>query len=178
MMKFLYIFIILNLYNPAFASIKEKILSKMKDTNNLNFNFIQTINDNSESGNCIIEYPKKIFCEYEKIIVSNGRSLVIKNNNYYYIYPLKKTPLEFILDKNYLIKKIKNLEPREIDNKYLNFTIFEDSKEINLFFNKKTFDLIGWQTEDVYQNLAVTFISSISINKNINDAIFILPKND
>ena len=36
----------------------------MKLTNNLSFNFIQTINDKSEDGKCIIEYPKKIFCEY------------------------------------------------------------------------------------------------------------------
>ena len=157
----------------------------MKLTNNMSFNFIQTIDDKSENGNCIIKYPKKIFCEYKnikkKIIVSNGKSLVIQNRNYknnYYIYPLKKTPLEFILDKNYLISKIKELEPREIDNKYLNFTIFENENEINIFFDKNTYNLIGWQTEDVYQNLSITFISSLKINKKIDNDIFILPKID
>ena len=185
MIKFTYIFIVLIFCNPAFSSIKEKILSKMKLTNNMSFNFIQTINDKSENGNCIIKYPKKIFCEYKnikkKIIVSNGKSLVIQNRNYknnYYIYPLRKTPLEFILDKNYLISKIKELEPREIDNKYLNFTIFENENEINIFFDKSTYNLIGWQTEDVYQNLSITFISSLKINKKIDNDIFILPKID
>ena len=47
-----------------------------------------------------------------KILVSNGKSLVItnKNNNQYYIYPLDKTPLVFILDKDLIIKKILVLE--------------------------------------------------------------------
>ena len=79
------IFIALNLYNPALASMREDIISKMQITNNLSFNFIQTVDDKSENGKCTLEYPKKIFCEYDsankKIIVSNGKSLVIKTSN-------------------------------------------------------------------------------------------------
>ena len=71
-----------------------------------------------------------------------------------------------------------NLEPREIDNKYINFTIIEKNNEINIFFDNKNFSLIGWQTEDIYQNLTVTFISSLKINQEINNKIFILPKNN
>jgi outer membrane lipoprotein-sorting protein len=152
--------------------------------NNLSFNFIQTIDNKNENGKCIIKYPKKIWCEYndsnKKVIVSNGKSLVIKNRNSgnYYIYPLSKTPLIFLLDKEYLISKINTLEPREIDNKYINFTILENNNEINVFFNKKNLSLIGWQTEDIYQNLVITFISSVKINQKINNKIFILPKNN
>ena len=53
-------------------------------------------------------------------MVSNGKSLVIKNalSNQSYIYPLKKTPLNLILDKKFLINEIKKLEPRIIDNEY------------------------------------------------------------
>ena len=184
MFKIVIVFFILNFYNPVFSSIKEEIISKMKLTNNLSFNFIQTISDKNENGQCIIEYPKKIWCKYKnankKIIVSNGKSLVIKTTNKgsYYIYPLSKTPLIFLLDKEYLISKMSILEPREIDDKYLNFKFFENNNEINVFFDKKSLDLIGWQTEDVYQNLVVTFISSVRINKKINNKIFILPKND
>ena len=113
-------------------------------------------------------------------MVSNGKSLVIKNRNSgtYYLYPLNKTPLEFLLDKNYLIKKISILISRDINNKYLNFTLLENNNEINIFFDKKTFNLIGWQTEDIYQNLTITFISSILINQKIDENIFILPKRD
>ena len=156
----------------------------MKLTNNLSFNFNQTIDDKNENGKCIIKYPKKIWCEYnnssKKIIVSNGKSLVIKTSNKgsYYLYPLRKTPLIFLLDKEYLISKMNILEPREIDKKYINFTILENNNEINVFFDMKSLSLVGWQTEDIYQNLAVTFISSVKINQEINDKIFILPKNN
>ena len=178
------IFIALNLYNPALTSMREDIISKMEITNNLSFNFIQTVDDKSENGKCILEYPKKIYCEYDdankKIIVSNGKSLVIKTGNKgsYYIYPLDKTPLEYLLDKEYLISKIQMLEPRDIDDKYLNFKIFENNNEINIFFDKKSLNLIGWQTEDIYQNLSVTFISSVKINQKINEKKFMLPQNN
>jgi outer membrane lipoprotein-sorting protein len=184
MFKVLIIFFVFNLYNPAFSSIKEKLISQMKLTKNLSFDFIQTIDDKNENGNCVIKYPKKIRCEYnninKKIIVSNGTSLVIKtvNTGSYYRYPLNKTPLIFLLDKEYLISKINTLDPRVIDNKYINFSIFENNNEINIFFDKKNLYLVGWQTEDIYQNLAVTFISSVKINRKINDKIFILPKNN
>ena len=183
MFRVLIIFSILNFYNPVFSSIKEKIISQMKLTNNLSFNFIQTIDNKKENGKCIIKYPKKIWCEYnnsnKKIIVSNGKSLVIKNSNKgsYYLYPLSRTPLNFLLDKTYLISKIKIIEPREIDSKYLNFNFFENSNEINVFFDMKSLNLIGWQTEDVYQNLVITFISSVKINQEVDEKIFVLPKN-
>ena len=182
MLRFVVIFFILNIYNLAFSSSKENIISKLKTTNNMSFNFIQTIDKKKEKGNCIIKYPKKIFCEYnnsnKKIVVSNGKSLVIKNRNNgnYYIYPLKKTPLELLLNKNYLISKINILEPRDINNKYLNFKILEKNNEINIFFDKKNFNLMGWQTEDIYQNLTITFISSVKINQKIDNKMFILPK--
>ena len=184
MTRILILFFILNFDNFASASIKEKIILKLEQTNNLSFNFKQKIGEKNEDGNCIIKYPKKIYCEYnnlnKKIIVSNGRSLLIKNQNSktFYLYPLNKTPFEFLLDKNYLIKKINILESRDLDNKYLNFKILENNNEINIFFDKKTFNLIGWQTQDIYQNLAITFISSIKINQKINDKMFILPRND
>ena len=184
MFRLIIIFIILNFFNSAHSSIKEKIIYKLKETNNLSFNFIQTIDDKNENGKCIIKYPKKIYCEYKdinkKIIVSNGKSLVIKNRNSgtRYIYPLKRTPLALLLDKDYLISKINILEPRNIENKYLNFNIFENNNEINIFFDMKTLNLIGWQTEDIYQNLSITFISSVKINQKIDNNIFILPKNN
>ena len=178
------VFFILNFYSPVFSSIKERIISQMQLTNNLSFNFFQTIDNKKENGKCIIEYPKKIWCAYDnsnkKIIVSNGKSLVIKtaNKGSYYLYPLSKTPLNILLDKDYLISKMKILEPSEIDGKYLNFKFFENNNQINVFFNKKSLNLIGWQTEDIYQNLAITFISSVKINQIINNKIFILPKNN
>ena len=173
----IFFFFILTLNSNA--KIKEKIIQNLKETNNLDFKFEQNINGKIENGNCTIEYPKKIFCEYarsnNKILVSNGKSLIIKTRSSYYRYPLKKTALSLILDKNYLINKIYNLEERIVDNKLINFTIIENENEINIFFDNETFDLIGWQNTDIYQNFNITFISSIRKNRVLKKNLFKLP---
>ena len=182
MFKVIIVLLFFSFYIPANSSPKDKIISQMKLTNNLSFNFIQRINKKSENGSCIIKYPKKIFCEYagsnKKVIVSNGKSLVIKikKNGNYYIYPLNKTPLELLLDKEYLISKINTLEPRDIDGQFLAYKIFQNENEINIFFDKKNFNIMGWQTEDIYQNLSITFISSVKKNQEIDNKIFNLPE--
>ena len=161
------------------AEIKDRIIQNLKNTNNLDFTFEQNINGKIENGNCTIEYPKKIFCEYarsnNKILVSNGKSLVIKTRVSYYRYPLEKTPLNLILDKKFLIDKIKNLDERLIDNNLVNFTILEKGNEINIFFDNKTYDLIGWQNKDIYQNLNITFLSSIRKNRILSKDLFKIP---
>ena len=128
MLKLYFIIIFFVLTFNSNAEIKEKIIQNLKNTKNLDFKFEQNVNGKIENGNCTIEYPKKIFCEYarsnNKILVSNGNSLVIKTISSYYRYPLDKTPLNVILDKNILINKIKSLKERTIDNNLINFTIF------------------------------------------------------
>ena len=177
MLKHFIIYIFLILISNANASNKDKIIKNLQNTKNFNFDFEQNINGKIEIGNCTIEYPKKIYCNYEKnnkILVSNGKSLVIKTITSFYRYPLNKTPLNLILDKNFLIKRIQNL--KEKSNKtYINFEIVENDSEINIFFDKKTFSLIGWQTKDIYQNINVTYLSSIKINQQINKNLFQLP---
>ena len=180
MRKILLIFFLINLSNTALSSNKEKIINNLMNIKNLSFNFEQNINSKIETGNCIIEYPKKIFCVYnntnEKILVSNGKSLVIKTKNgSYYRYAIKRTPLNYILDKKFIINEVKNLEERIINDKFINFTFFKDENEINIFFDKKNYNLIGWQTLDIYQNLNITYLSSIEINKILEKNIFTLP---
>ena len=179
MKNFLFILIIFFFTTQLNANNKQNIINNLKNTKNINFEFEQNINQKIEKGNCVVEYPKKIFCEYSgrnnKILVSNGRSLVIKTKASYYRYPLEKTPLNLILDKNYLINKIVNLEERIIDKSYINYTIRENDIEINIFFDDRTFNLIGWQTKDIYQNLNITFLSSIKINEIFNNDLFRLP---
>ena len=113
MKRFFLIFFCLIYSFSSNADIKDKIIQNLKNTNNLDFKFEQNINGKIESGNCIIEYPKKIFCKYaksnNKTLVSNGSSLVIKTTTSYYRYPLNKTPLNLILDKNFIINRINNL---------------------------------------------------------------------
>ena len=179
MFRYIVILFYLVLITNGQANNKEKIVKNLKGIKNLDFRFEQNINGKIENGNCTIEYPKKIFCEYarsnNKILVSNGKSLVVKTITSYYRYPLEKTPLNFILDKNFLINKINILEERIIDDTYINYTIKENNNEINVFFDKKTFDLVGWQNTDVYQNFNITFLSSIRKNRVITEEIFKLP---
>ena len=179
MIKYLYIFIIFLFNINSNANNKESIINNLENTKNFNFDFEQNINQKIEKGNCIIDYPKKIYCEYvggnDKILVSNGKSLVIKTRVSYYRYPLNKTPLFLLLDKNFLINKIYELEERIIDNSLINYTIKENDQEISIFFDDRTFNLIGWQTKDVYQNLNITFLSSIKKNETFDKNIFKLP---
>jgi len=176
-----YLIILIVIFSTSLnASNKDQIIKKLQTINNISFNFEHTINDKNEIGYCTVQYPKKMFCEYEnkKIVLSNGLSLFIKNfdSELFYLYPIKKTLFNFLLDKDFLIKKILNLEERIVDNKYINFLIEENGNLINIFFDKETFILVGWQTEDIYQNLNITFLTSLKINKKINQKIFEIPE--
>jgi len=51
----------------------------------------------------------------------------------------------------------------------------ENDNEINIFFDNKTFNLIGWETKDIYQNLNVTFLSSLKKNQTIPENLFKIP---
>ena len=178
MHRLLLIFLFTFLVFKANADNKEKIIENLNNISNFSFQFEQNINGKIENGNCIIEYPKKIYCVYDKnnkILVSNGKSLVIKTISSYYRYPLKKTPLNLILDKNYLINKIYSLEENLVNNSFINYTIVENENRIDIFFDNISLELIGWQTKDIYQNTALTLLSSISKNQNIKKKLFRLP---
>ena len=83
--------------------------------------------------------------------------------------------MNLILDKNFLIKKIGRLNEKILDQTYINFSIVENDNEINVFFDDKTFNLVGWQTKDIYQNINVTYLYSIKKNQKVNKNLFKLP---
>ena len=174
---FLLIFFFL-FHNSVNASIKSEIIKNLKLTENLKFNFIQKIGKKIEKGECIISYPKKIFCKYEdrynKILVSNGKSLVINSDrsNQYYRYQLDKTPLNLILDKNFLIKKMTNSQNQSNSSNYYSFKIIHENTNIIINFDKNTLNLIGWTTNDIYQNKVETKISNVENNLMIDKNIF------
>ena len=177
---FKYFFIIIYLISIAYshADNKDKIIKNLQNTETLNFKFEQNINGKIENGNCTIQYPKKIYCKYiknDKILVSDSKSLVIKTISSFYRYPLKKTPLNLILDKSFLISRIPYLKEEVINTSYINFKILENDNEFNIFFDSETFNLIGWQTKDIYQNVNVTYLSSIKVNQQIDKDLFKLP---
>jgi len=138
--KIFFFLIVFTLFSQkSFSSPKEKIINNFIKINNISFEFQQKIADKIEVGKCYIKYPKLIYCLYDnkdkKEMVSNGRTLVIKNNRYNktYIYPLKTTPLEYILDKEFILTRIKNLEPK-INNNTIEFLVPTKKKKIKYFF--------------------------------------------
>ena len=175
-------FIIINFsIQNSFSSPNKKIINNLIQTNSLSFLFEQKIDDKIEVGKCYIKYPKLIYCLYDnkdkKEIVSNGKALVIKNNRYNktYIYPLKTTPLEYILDKEFILNAIKNLDPKINIDKTIEFSITNKSNLVSIFFDSKTYNLSGWKTIDIYQKEVVFQINNLEKNINIDEKRFKLP---
>ena len=62
---FIVFFYLCFFFNNLKASEVINIINNFNEIENLSFSFKQNINDKEEKGNCIIEYPKKIYCLYE-----------------------------------------------------------------------------------------------------------------
>ena len=102
--------------------------------------------------------------------------MVIKTISSYYLYPIKNTPLNLILDKDFILNKINSLNGRIVDDQLINFRFKENDNEINLFFDKNTNNLIGWQTVDIYQNISITYLSFVLKNQKLKSNLFAIPK--
>ena len=78
------ILIIFFILAQKYAYTEPKIIKKISEIENFTFDFEQLINDKKETGNCIISFNNKMMCKYDetgKLIVSNGKTLLIKNKN-------------------------------------------------------------------------------------------------
>ena len=151
------------------ANEKAKIISQLKSLNSLEFTFNQNINDKSEQGSCLLEFPGKLKCEYfddkKKELIINKKRLAItqKRYNKTYYYPVSKSPFLNILYKEKLLEIVK-AGKIEKKNETIELT-YSDENEINVFFDIKTLDLRGWEITDQYNN-------------NINFSLKIVSKND
>ncbi|MDC3054779.1 outer membrane lipoprotein carrier protein LolA [Candidatus Pelagibacter sp.] len=160
------------------ASSKQLVKNKLEGTNNISFKFIQKIGKKTEMGECIISYPKKILCKYDdiynKILVSNGRSLVINSKKIknYLRYQLKDTPLNLILDKKFLLDKLDQVETIKENDETFSFKITHNSNLLNIFFDKINYEIKGWTTTDIYLNKVETKLSNIETNIMIDERIF------
>ena len=182
MKKLIIFFFLLLIFNSnnVKASVEKNILKNFSETKNLSFKFKQNIDEKNQEGSCVVEYPKKIFCKYKeskKILVSDGKNLVIQNlrNNQYYIYPIEKTAFNLILDKNFLLQKIRSNKGDIVDNKYLRYKFVEGDNQINIFFDISSYNLVGWQNVDIYQNLVITYLFNLEKNVQIKKDQFKLP---
>ena len=175
-----YIIFILIFFYPLniFASSKQLIKNKLEETDNISFKFIQKVGEKTEQGECIISYPKKIFCKYDdiynKVLVSNGQSLVINSKKIknYLRYQLKDTPLDLILDKKFLLRKLDQVETIKESDETFSFKIVHNNNLLNIFFDKISYEIKGWTTTDIYLNKVETKLSYIETNIMIDDRLF------
>ena len=151
------------------ANEKSQIIIQLNNLNSLEFTFDQLINEKTEKGSCLLEFPGKLKCNYfddkEKELVINNKRLAItqKKYNKTYHYPISKSPFLNILYKDKLLEIVQSGE-LELTDKIIKLIYLGDN-EITVFFDKKTLDLKGWQIIDQYNN-------------NINFSLKILSKND
>ena len=144
----------------------------------MSFKFIQKIGKKTEKGKCIISYPKKILCKYDdkynKILVSNGKSLVINSKKItnYIRYQLKDTPLNLILDRKFLIEELEKIKIIKENDDSFSFEIIHNNNLLNIFFDKISYEIKGWTTTDIYLNKVETKLSNVETNIMIDERIF------
>ena len=76
----IFIFFILLSTNLS-ASEKDQIITQLNNLNSLEFTFDQIINDKTEKGSCLLEFPGKLKCDYfddkKKELIINKKRLAI-----------------------------------------------------------------------------------------------------
>ena len=181
---FLVIFFYLFFINYSQANFREKLINKYKLIDTLSFNFTQRIGDKVELGNCYIKYPLLMKCEYpkkKKSIIANGKKFAIVKRRYkkIYYYPLNKTPLFYLLNKENILNIIQNYEPILISSKVIEYEFIDNnSNRVNIFFDKNSLDFSGWKTMDVYSNEVNFLIKNIKTNISIKNEIFKIPNEE
>ena len=132
--NFILLIIFFHLFSTNYsqANIQEKLLEKYKTINTLHFDFTQSIGDKVEFGDCYIKYPLLMKCYYpkkNKSIITNGKSFVIVKKRYkkIYSYPLKKTPLFYLLNKENILNIIRNYKPILINSNLIQYELTDDN---------------------------------------------------
>jgi len=162
------------------ANEKDKILHQLHNLNSLEFTFDQLINEKTEKGSCLLEFPGKLKCDYfdnkQKEIVINNRRLAITQKRYdkTYHYPISKSPFLNILYKDKLLEIVKSGK-LELSDKAIKL-IYSDEDEIAVFFDKKTLDLKGWKITDQYNNNINFSLKIIAKNNVYKKETFKIPK--
>tara|TARA_B110000305_G_scaffold200652_1_gene227972 strand:+ start:123 stop:620 length:498 start_codon:yes stop_codon:yes gene_type:complete len=162
------------------ASEKDQIITQLKNLNSLEFTFDQLVNEKREKGNCLLEFPGKLKCEYfddkKKELIINNKRLAISQKRYgkTYHYPISESPFLNILYKDKLLEIVKTGELELTD--LLIKLLYLGENEITVFFDKKTLDLKGWKIKDQYNNNINFSLNIISKNDIYEEEIFKIPK--
>jgi outer membrane lipoprotein-sorting protein len=180
-LKILITFIIfINFFSNLQANEKQFIIESLSKIKNFSFSFEQVSKKKIETGNCVIEFDRKLRCIYndklQKEIIINNKTLAIlqKRYNKIYFYPVSKSVFMNILSKNQLINLIKKADlllNKNIELVYVD----ENQKIITILFEKKNYELIGWLIEDEFQNEIYFSLKVENINSEIDKNYFKIP---
>jgi len=169
----------------SLADLQKNLINKLTATKTLSFDFKQKISDKEETGNCFIKYPLLMKCNYQnlkqKTIISNGKTVAIIKKKYkkIYYYPIKATPLFFILKKEKIINLIRKNQPTEINAGLIEFEFIDQkTNKVKILFDKNSLEFKGWKTKDVYSNNVSFTINNLKINNQIIDDFFKIPKEE
>ena len=176
-------FLYLLFINIALADLQKNLINKLTVIQTLTFDFKQKIEDKEEVGSCFIKYPLLMKCNYEnlkeKTIISNGKTVAIIKKKYkkIYLYPIKSTPLSFILEKEKIIDLIRKTNPTEINSNLIGFIfVGKKTNKIKILFDKNSLELKGWETKDAYSNKVSFEINNLKVNNQIIDDFFKIPQ--
>ena len=169
----------------SLADLQKNLINKLTAIKTLSFDFKQKISDKEEIGNCFIKYPLLMKCNYQnlkqKTIISNGKTVAIIKKKYkkIYYYPIKLTPLFFILKKEKIINLIRKSQPTEINSGLIEFEFVDKgTNKVKILFDKNSLEFKGWKTKDVYSNNVSFTINNLKINNQIIDDFFKIPKEE
>ena len=162
------------------SSEKLQIIAQLENLKSLEFTFNQLINEKAEKGKCLLEFPGKLKCDYfddkSKVLVINNKRLAVTQRRYDKTshYPVSKSPFINILYKDKLLDIIKTGKIEINDN--IVKLLYLDENQINIFFDRKTFDLKGWKIIDQYNNDIYFSLSIIAKNNLFKKDTFKIPE--
>jgi len=178
-------FILLFFTNIFSANLQKNLINKLTGIRTLSFDFKQKISDQEEIGKCFIKYPLLMKCNYQnlkqKTIISNGKTVAIIKKKYkkIYYYPIKTTPLFFILQKEKIISLIRENLPTKINSNLVEFEFIDKkTNRVKIIFDKNSLEFKGWETKDAYSNDVSFEIINLMINNQIIDDFFKIPREE
>ena len=179
------LFIYLFSVNVSLADLQKNLINKLTATKTLSFDFKQKISNKEETGNCFIKYPLLMKCNYQnlkqKTIISNGKTVAVIKKKYkkIYYYPIKSTPLFFILKKENIINLIRKNRPTKKNSTLIEFEFIDKKKnKVKILFDENSLEFRGWETKDAYSNNVSFIINNLKTNNKIIDDFFKIPREE
>ena len=143
-------FFFISLTKYSFSNEIQKIIQKLEEIKNIKFDFIQTLDQSIETGNCILEFPNKFLCHYniskKKILISNSTLYLVDELNNKSSQNITGTAFLFLTDKNQIINALREVRDFKIIENRISIEInFFENETMSLYFDSGTYLIDGWK---------------------------------